>query len=342
MAAFIYPCLAGMDRCQAQKAAGASVQNAEAAPNPEADAKPKLRGLIERRTGTTRFERPGQNPDPDRSSLFLIPVGANSNVALNGQLQHLTDPPSLSDILSAGNFNLPFTPRQPIQDNNSLPIRARITPLTTFSPADFYIRPALSTRVVAGPGSRSPAPDPLLQCFWTLPRQSTVSASVFAQSTQANLLNQPRYAPANYLNPANFTNVPPPPRPVSPPPPPPPAQPVRELEVYWDAWYNKVAAALYSEWSGNKGVEGRARLRITVDSGRHMSADIISLTGGSTFQSRLFKSVARVDHSDVLAFPSGTRRSSVTFDVDFDVATTASGGYESLSTGDCEHVRSPR
>ena len=113
-----------------------------------------------------------------------------------------------------------------------------------------------------------------------------------------------------------------------------------DQNVGWDAWYSSVSNALYKNWSKINSLPGEAKLRISIRSGREISAEILATDNfKAEFKDGLNKAVASLSGSSILDFPKASRKKSVTFDSVFTAGSKNSSGSFSERANDIERIR---
>ena len=113
-----------------------------------------------------------------------------------------------------------------------------------------------------------------------------------------------------------------------------------DQNIAWDEWYKNVSDALYRNWAKINSLPGEAKLRISVNRGRKIDAQIITTNNYKpSFKTSLTTAVQSLNGSSILEFPKMSDRSSVNFDSVFTSGTTVSSGAYSERTNDVERVR---
>ncbi|HEY9785080.1 MAG TPA: hypothetical protein V6D17_06735 [Candidatus Obscuribacterales bacterium] len=94
----------------------------------------------------------------------------------------------------------------------------------------------------------------------------------------------------------------------------------------WEQWYKSVATAIYGRWQYAEVIPGHARVRVTVESNRNVSCELVSfnpvpdisrdVTAETNFRESAVKAVKLVNRWEIPEFPSYSDRQSVTFEVE--------------------------
>jgi hypothetical protein len=113
--------------------------------------------------------------------------------------------------------------------------------------------------------------------------------------------------------------------------------------VVWNAWYKRVADAVYSVWSTrSKKGSGSVQLRITVGKNRTIDALVSAPTAASTaFKQSVIEAVRSFANSSTIEFPAQSQRKRVSFYATFSTGLRNEPGVRS-SVNDAELVRSRR